>query len=252
MWISRLRYRLVLFAIGALFIAPQGARAETITLDFSEPGLGPFDPNYFASRGIIFQPDLSVGFVQGDEALISTSFGSSGPFAHSISGSFDLEIEMSSISIRVALTFQYVADLQLATFDLNANLISRTTLRLNQIQGDPGFMGFGYVTVDSGPIPRPASSFLILNQFVRSPTAVGSEFAVSDIKITPIPEPPAIGLFALGLVTAGVLRRVWSLRVYEPSLVPRSASICAETLTRNARRFEPVRQAGERSLTRPT
>src|SRR4029450_3199498 len=88
MWILQLRCRLVLAAIAALFLSPQDARGETITLDFSEPGVGPFDPNFFANRGVVFQPDLFVGFVQGDEALTSTSFGSSGPFAHSISGSF--------------------------------------------------------------------------------------------------------------------------------------------------------------------
>ena len=199
--ISWLRCRLVLFAVGGLFIAAQGARAATITLDFSEPGLGPFDPSYFANRGVTFQPDLSVGFVQGEEALVSTQFGTSGPFAHSISGRFDAATAITNISIRVALAFQYVSDLQLATFDQDTNLISRTTLRLNQIQGEPGFMGFGYVTVDLGPIPRPPSSFLILNQFVRSPTAVGSEFAVSDMTITTVPEPSGIGLFAFGLVT---------------------------------------------------
>jgi hypothetical protein len=200
--------RLVLFALIALFVAVPGARAETITIDFSEPGPGPFDPNYFASRGVIFQPGLDVTFGQGDEALVSTGFGSSGPFAHSISGSFDPEI--TSISIRVALAAQYVSDLQLATFDEDTNLISRTIIQLNTIITDPGFMGFGYVPVDLGPIPQPASSFLILNQFVRAPHLIGSEFLVSEITITPVPEPSGIGLLAFGLaMAAGVLHREW-------------------------------------------
>jgi hypothetical protein len=215
MRISWLRCPLILFAVCAACVAPRDAKAEPITLDFSEPGVGPFDPNYFGTKGVLFQPGLSVGFVQGDEALISNSFGPSGPFAHSITGRFASEIEVASISIRVALTFQYVSDLTLGIFDRDTNLINRTILRLNQIEGDPGFMGFGYHTVDVTSLTRPASFFVILNQFVRSPTAVGSEFGVSEIAITPVPEPSAVGLLALGLAATGVLRRMRSNR---PSL----------------------------------
>jgi hypothetical protein len=73
-------------------------------------------------------------------------------------------------------------------------------------------MGFGYHTVDVTALTRPASFFVILNQFVRSPTAVGSEFGVSEITITPVPEPSGVGLLALGLVATGVVRRMRSNR----------------------------------------
>src|SRR4029450_9942975 len=133
MWILQLRCRLVLAAIAALFLSPQDARGETITLDFSEPGVGPFDPNFFADRGVVFQPSLSVGFILGDEALVSSAFFGEPPeFSQSISGSF-LTDDVGFISIAVAPSSRYLSNFSIAALDQNTFIIDAIGVTLNSL-----------------------------------------------------------------------------------------------------------------------
>jgi hypothetical protein len=199
---------LLLLVVGLLSVAAPTARATPVTLDFSEAGQGPFDPNFFADRGVVFPASADfVGFIAGDEALGSTGFGNPPNLTHEILGTFP-DFDVQAISVNVALSFQFVGDLRLAAFDRDHNLIDLTMVQLNSILFDPGFTGAGYTTVDLGPLAKPASSFLITNQFVRSASGVGAEFGISEMTIAPVPEPSALGLLAFGLVSAGVLRRV--------------------------------------------
>jgi PEP-CTERM motif len=213
MSISPRSCRSVLLAVG-LFAATPTARAETITLDFSEPGVGPFDPNFFADRGVVFQPGLSVGSILGDEALVSSAFFGEPPeFSQSISGSF-LTDDVGFISIAVAPSSQYLSNFHIAALDQNTFIIDAIGVTLNSLSST----GLRYITVDLA-LPEPASSFLLFNQLVcggglcfgRFP-----EFGLGEMTIGPaperppvVPEPSALGLLAVGLATAGVLRRVW-------------------------------------------
>ena len=51
---------LVLLAVGLLSVAAPTARATPVTLDFNEAGQGPFDPNFFADRGVVFSPGFTL------------------------------------------------------------------------------------------------------------------------------------------------------------------------------------------------
>jgi hypothetical protein len=142
MSVARLSCRLVLLAIG-LFAATPTARAGPITLDFSEPGVGPFDPNFFADRGVVFQPGLSVGFILGDEALVSSAFFGEPPeFSQSISGSF-LTDDVGFISIAVAPSSQYLSNFSIAALDQKHLYYRRNWCNVEQpeLDGPPLYHG---------------------------------------------------------------------------------------------------------------
>jgi hypothetical protein len=213
MSVARLSCRLVLLAIG-LFAATPTARAGPITLDFSEPGVGPFDPNFFADRGVVFQPGLSVGFILGDEALVQA------PSLESRQSSLSRFLEASSRTTSGSSRSRSRQAPNTSAIFPSRRLIKNTFIidaigvTLNSLSST----GLRYITVDLA-LPEPASSFLLFNQLVcggglcfgRFP-----EFGLGEMTIGPaperppvVPEPSAIGLLAFGLATAGVLRRVW-------------------------------------------
>ena len=174
-------------------IAPTSAAAEVI--DISALVDQPFDETFFADQGLIFTSPLALGFVQGDDALIGPV---SGRFARRVTG----------LSALVAPGFQGTADYTLAAFDSRANLVGRTTIRITQDEGDPDNTGFGYLALDLGHLARPARSFSLTNQFVRSsfPDRTFIDFGVSTFEFTPVPEPGSLFLM-FGGAAALLLRR---------------------------------------------
>lgn len=208
---SRSTRPIVLLATATLLLTTGRASAEVILVDFSEYGVGPLANGYFAGRGILIPPNGSsgfVGFVQGDEALVSHA---QGPFIAYIAAQF--EPKVTRISVQVALSYQFVGYLRLSALDnrggINNDVFTETVLQLNQVQSDPGFMGLGYFTLDTGPLSRPASAFVLTAEFMRSPfTTEGAEFGLSTISYQPVPAPPAAGLLAVGVVCAAGYRRL--------------------------------------------
>jgi hypothetical protein len=156
--------------------APIPARAEVI--DISALVGKPFDQTFFAAQGLIFTSQMSLGFVQGDDALIAP-----------VSGRLVRPID--ALSVLVAPGSQGTADYTLALFDVDTNLTGSTTIRVTQDFGDPENTGFGYVPLTVGRTSTAAHFFSLSNRFVRSSfSEVGNvEFAVSTLEFSPVPEP---------------------------------------------------------------
>jgi PEP-CTERM motif len=176
-------------------VAPAHASAEVI--DISALVNRPFDQTFFADQGLIFTSVMSLGFVQGDDALL-------GP----VTGRFTRPV--AGLSALVAPGFQGTADYTLAAFDARANLIRSATLRITQDEGDPDNTGFGYLAVNLGQLSRPAHSFSLTNAFVRSsfPDRTFIDFGVSSFEFTPVPEPGSLFLMFSGGAALLCRRRI--------------------------------------------
>ena len=184
--------------------APAPARADLI--DFSALVGTPFDQMFFADQGVIFTSPMSLGFVQGDDALIAP-----------IGGTFTQPV--IALSALVAPAVQGTADYTLAAFDARLRLIGSTTVRITQDEGDAQDTGFAYVPIFLGGLAEPAHAFSLSNQFVRSSFGFvdSIDFGVSSLNLTPTPEPGALLLVATG-ATALLRRRRGGH--------PRAAPIC--------------------------
>lgn len=156
------------------------------TIDFSEAGVGPFSPNFFESKGVIFSEGSSVGFTQGDEALEGLIIA--GVFPQSF----------SNLAVSLAPRFQGTAIYTLSGFDAFSNFLGSVSRELTQDEGDPENTGMGYISLylELENLVNPATSFTLSNQFVRSsfPQTNVIPFGVNTIQFitttypTPVPE----------------------------------------------------------------
>jgi hypothetical protein len=156
---------------GAAASPAAAAPLTTATIDFSQPGIGPFDQSYFSEAG--FSEGSFVGYVQGDEALI-------GPVAGTAASKF------TGVSVDVAPAFQGTADYTIEALSPADRVIGSSTVRITQDTEDPETGPWGYVTLELGSLPKKASSFRIRNSFVRSsfPNITVIDFGVASITLS--------------------------------------------------------------------
>ncbi|MAE63705.1 MAG: hypothetical protein CMJ18_05490 [Phycisphaeraceae bacterium] len=177
------------------------AFADVTTIDFTEPGSGFLDPDFFADRGITFPPGGFVGFVQSDDVLVAANLSDT---ESAITGTFSPAA--ASLSVEVALSFQSVVDFTLSAFDADAGLVAATTFTLNQIVDDPGYAGFGHHAIDLGVLPRPARSFRLDALRIR-PESANASFGMSSLVFDRVPEPATLAMLLPGLGSRQVTRR---------------------------------------------
>ena len=179
---------LITIALLGVLAAPAPAAAEVgdtaVTVDFSDVGAGKvFDPGFFRSDGLLFPEeqcgsmcgDWSVGYVQGDDALLQP--GVLAP----IEGTFTRPV--SDVSFRVAPAFQGTATYFLKVYGSGGRLLADTSVTVTEDYGDPENTGFGYFTIGVSDLSEPAKSFVLDNVFVRSsfPTSPVIPYGVSSI-----------------------------------------------------------------------
>jgi hypothetical protein len=155
-------------------IAIPGCRsAISQTIDFSTPGEGPIQPNFFRGQGLILTEGDFVGFVQGDQALI-------GPVA----GIFHPSV--CSLSVRVAPALQGTAAYTLTAYSPSGEVVGSTTVIVTQDSGDPENGLPGYFSIELTDLSQRAQTFTLENQFIRSsfPQNTQIPFGVSSITYT--------------------------------------------------------------------
>lgn len=188
------------FLVGLLLVVPScsgeaptgpepsfkpGVAARQVTIDFTSFGEGTFEPDFYRRDGIRFPSQRcgsagcdtwSIAFAfQGDHALLGENFF--GP----IEGMFTRPI--SSLSMQVAPGLQGTALYVLKAFDASGRLISTTSRTVTQDSGDPEDSGQGYFTMSLPNLSRPAKSFSLDSDFVRStfPLNTNIPYGVSSI-----------------------------------------------------------------------
>jgi hypothetical protein len=156
---------------GAAASPAVAASPASATIDFSQPGIGPFDRSYFSEAR--FSQGSFVGYVQGDEALI-------GPLAGTAASKF------TSISVDIAPAFQGTADYTIEAFSSADRVIGSSTVRVTQDTEDPETGPWGYVTLELASLPKKARSFRLSNTFVRSsfPNITVIDFGVASITLS--------------------------------------------------------------------
>jgi len=155
-------------------MAIPGCRSATSqTLDFSTPGEGPIQPDFFKRQGLVLTEGNFVGFVQGDQALI-------GPVA----GGFHPSV--CSLSLRVAPALQGTAAYTLTAYSSSGEAVGSTTVIVTQDSGDPENESPGYFSIALTDLSQRAQTFTLENQFIRSsfPQNTQIPFGVSSITYT--------------------------------------------------------------------
>jgi hypothetical protein len=135
------------------------AQAE-VTIDFSTAPRypAPFPNDFYASQGIVFTASSGfVGFVQGNAAI-----------AGSPTIAADFSTPITGLSVEVAPGVQGTFEYTLTAFSQTGGVVATTSVIVTQDEGDPAHQGFGYVTMDLGRLPRPATSFTLQGRFIRS------------------------------------------------------------------------------------
>jgi hypothetical protein len=156
-----------------------------VTIDFTSFGEGIFEPDFYRKDGIRFPARrcgsagcdswFIVFALQGDHALLGERQW--GP----IKGRFTRPI--SNLSMQIAPGLQGTAVYVLKAFDGSGRLVSRTSRTVTQDSGDPEDTGQGYFTMSFPNLPRPAKSFTLDNEFLRSsfPLDTDIPYGVSSI-----------------------------------------------------------------------
>jgi len=147
--------------------------AASQTMDFSTPGEGPIQPDFFKRQGFGFTAGDFVGFIQGDQALV-------GPVA----GSFHPAV--CSLALRVAPAAQGTAAYTLTAYSSSGAVVGSTTMIVTQDEGDPQSGPWGYFSIELSNLSQRAQSFTLENQFIRSSFAHITQipFGVSSITYT--------------------------------------------------------------------
>jgi hypothetical protein len=133
----------------------------TKTIDFSTHGQGPFQADFYKKDGVTFTEGSSVGFIQGDEALLGT-------VQEGIAGTFTPPV--SSLSARVAPAVQGTFEFTLTALDASSTVVASESVTV--IESGSG----GYVTIDLGILPAKAKYFTL--------TGIPDVFGVGSITYT--------------------------------------------------------------------
>ena len=143
------------------------------TIDFSTPGQGPFQPDFFKKQALVFTQGDFVGFIQGDQALV-------GPVA----GTFHPSV--CSLSLSVAPALQGTAAYTLTAYTASGKMVGSTTMIVTQDSGDPENGPLGYFRIELTGLSGKAQMFTLENQFLRSsfPQTTQIPFGVSSITYT--------------------------------------------------------------------
>jgi hypothetical protein len=152
--VNRFLKAIALAAVMVAGVLASVSSASAAEIDFSTHGQGPFDSQFYGGDGVVFTQGSFVGYVQGDEALI-------GPAGASVKKG------LTRVSARVAPSIQGTATYTLAAYK-SSQMIGSRSVTVTQDEGDPATSGFGYFTIELGPLYKKATSFRLSNSFVRS------------------------------------------------------------------------------------
>ena len=162
----RLGLTAILTGFACLVLVSAAAGSQLQTIDFSTfPPDSVVPQDFYQAQGIIFNEDYGVGFIQGDEALDSSSVVQLGDSAQ-IGATFTAPV--TTLSVEVAPEFGGTGEYTLTAFDSGGQVVATKSVTRTEDPGDPADQGFGYFTIDLGPLPGPARSFILTNRFIRS------------------------------------------------------------------------------------
>jgi len=149
---------------------PGCGSASSQTIDFSTPGEGPLQSNFFKKQGLVLTEGDFVGFIQGDQALTEPVAGTFHP-------------AVCSLSLRVSPALQGTAAYTLTAYSSSGKVVGSTTMIVTQDSGDPASGPFGYFNIELASLSQRAQRFTLENQFVRSsfPQTTQIPFGVSSI-----------------------------------------------------------------------
>jgi hypothetical protein len=125
------------------------------TIDFSVHGQGVFESGFYKKEGVVFTQGESVGFIQGDEALVGPIAGAFMPPA-------------ANLSVRVAPALQGTAEYTLTAYDGASRVIALRSVVVTEDTGDPATISFGYFTLELDVLSGGARYFSVTNRFIRS------------------------------------------------------------------------------------
>jgi hypothetical protein len=182
----RLGLAATLTGLACLMLVSAAAGSQLQTIDFSTaPSASLLPKDFYRAQGIVFNEEYFVGFIQGDEALVSGSTANGD--AAQIGATFTAPV--TALSVEVAPAFGGTAEYTLTAFDSGGHAVATKSVTRTEDPGDPADQGFGYFPIDLGPLSDSARSFTLTNRFIRSSTG------------TPICEGGGLACFSFGVST---------------------------------------------------
>ena len=180
---------LVALVVGLFVGADAGSVTEAtspgeVVVDFSSVGSGvPFVADQFASAGIVFTESRAfVGFIQGDEALISSA---NGQVAATISAGY------SDITVTAAAANRGSWNMTLTALDSHGGVVGQTAVRFDET----GSTGYHALSVTALP---QAVSF----RLAGSAEGTTSQFGVNEVRFSPSSgQPPTPATLVAGSAT---------------------------------------------------
>jgi hypothetical protein len=162
----------------AVSAAPAGAQAVPVVVDLSASGTGPVTRDAFIAQGLLLDREGYASPVAGDDAL-------GGPIGGAFTGSVDALAVRVAPSIPTGFSARITAELTLVARDASGDPVA-SVAEVITVAPDAG-EGTGYVTLDLGPLPRPASGFAVEARVISSnvsfcPTCFF--FAVSELRFS--------------------------------------------------------------------
>jgi hypothetical protein len=133
-------------------------------------GQGEFESGFYKKEGAVFTEGESVGFIQGDEALVGPVAGAFMPPA-------------AGLSVRVAPGLQGTAEYTLTAYDGASRVIALRSVVVTEDTGDPATIFFGYFTLELDVLSDGARYFSLTNRFIRSsfPEITFIPFGISSL-----------------------------------------------------------------------